>query len=94
MQNPTVCLCAAADQSEIAVKVEAGSKCGAVESVGGKRVGCTNSVSSKAGSRRVLKGSKPMMLCQDHADRMRGHNVCPFCSEFCAHVSFPYTKSC
>ncbi len=98
--QPCVCACALPDEELDEASVGAlhgvgdgegpSTRCQAVESVGAKRVGCTNLVEGrKPRQRRVAaeKGGKTMLLCQDHAQRLRGHHVCPYCMEFCAHVS-------
>lgn len=60
--------------------------CQAVDSVGGKLVGCCLVASRK----RFYRPSKKipfMILCDSHRDRIRKHFCCPGCGLFCTQVS-------
>ena len=59
--------------------------CQAVDSVGGKLVGCCLT----ANKRRFYRPSKKipfMILCDSHRDRIRKHFCCPGCGLFCTQV--------
>jgi len=59
--------------------------CQAVDSVGGKLVGCCLTASK----RRFYRPSKKipfMILCDSHRDRIRKHFCCPGCGLFCTQV--------
>ena len=77
----TKCMCNAAPLAE-----EGGDVCGAVEIVGGHRVGCKNKVSK----RNMVRTSRaahtvPIVLCDLHRRRLASHAACPLCGEFCSH---------
>ena len=60
--------------------------CQAVDSVGGKLVGCCLAANRK----RFYRPSKKipfMILCDSHRDRIRKHFCCPGCGLFCTQVS-------
>jgi hypothetical protein len=60
--------------------------CQAVDSVGGKMVGCCLVASRK----RFYRPSKKipfMILCDSHRDRIRKHFCCPGCGLFCTQVN-------
>ena len=61
--------------------------CQAVDSVGGKMVGCC----LVANRKRFYRPSKKipfMILCDSHRDRIRKHFCCPGCGLFCTQVNF------
>ena len=61
--------------------------CQAVDSVGGKQVGCC----LVAVRKRFYRPSKKiafMILCESHRDRIRKHFCCPGCGLFCTQVRF------
>lgn len=61
--------------------------CQAVDSVGGKQVGCCLVAQRKRfyrPSRRIAF----MILCDSHRDRIRKHFCCPGCGLFCTQVIF------
>lgn len=61
--------------------------CQAVDSVGGKLVGCCLVASRK----RFYRPSKKipfMILCDSHRDRIRKHFCCPGCGLFCTQASY------
>ncbi|CAB4055891.1 EHMT [Lepeophtheirus salmonis] len=64
-----------------------GTICRAIESVGGSRVGCKNQIQSfnqlRADTRLPRK-----VFCEIHTERLRAHQVCGFCGEFCSHGMF------
>ena len=77
----TKCLCNAAPLAE-----EGGDVCGAVEIVGGHRVGCKNKVTNRTMVRTSrAPHSIPIVLCEFHRRRLASHAVCPLCGEFCSH---------
>lgn len=66
--------------------------CQAVDSVGGKLVGCCLTASKK----RLYRPSKKvpfMNLCDSHRDRIRKHFCCPGCGLFCTQGAFLQCKS-
>ena len=79
--GPSRCLCLTAPLAE-----EGGEVCGAVELLGGHRVGCRNRVTR----REMVRTSSaahcvPIVLCELHRRRLSSHAVCPLCGEFCSH---------
>jgi len=65
--------------------------CQAVDSVGGKLVGCCLTASK----RRFYRPSKKipfMILCDSHRDRIRKHFCCPGCGLFCTQGTFLQCK--
>lgn len=59
--------------------------CQAVDSVGGKPIGCCLVASGK----RFYRPSKKiqfMFLCESHRERIRKHLCCPGCGNFCTQV--------
>lgn len=89
MQAPLVCKCATPREDLAAVdKPTKGNNtlCQGVECVGDKRVGCKNRVEEFRG-RRARESNRALLLCSTHIDRIKTHHMCPFCGDFCAHVS-------
>ena len=70
--------------------------CQAMETVGISRVGCKNMVSDKS-TRRPSAKVPAKMYCDLHIQRLKGHNCCAVCGDFCAHGVFlmcrPFTKA-
>ena len=70
--------------------------CQAMETVGISRVGCKNMVSDKS-TRRPSEKVPAKMYCDLHIQRLKGHNCCAVCGDFCAHGVFlmcrPFTKA-
>ena len=88
-----VCDC---DQEEIDLKpanrkLGVTYNCQAVESVGGSRVGCRNKVIDFRYRQTGLKANQKL-LCDKHIKRLKAHQACVFCGEFCAHVSCILTE--
>eukprot|EP00096_Caligus_rogercresseyi_P001210 TRINITY_DN1190_c0_g1_i3.p1 TRINITY_DN1190_c0_g1~~TRINITY_DN1190_c0_g1_i3.p1 ORF type:complete len:1358 (-),score=455.16 TRINITY_DN1190_c0_g1_i3:220-4293(-) len=61
--------------------------CRAIESVGGSRVGCKNPVQSYNQLRPDGKLPRKV-FCEIHTERLRAHQACGFCGEFCSHGMF------
>jgi len=75
------CICNAAPLAE-----EGGEVCGAVEVVGGHRVGCRNKVVRREMVRSCRQPhALPMAMCELHRRRLASHAACPLCGEFCSH---------
>ena len=87
--QPLICACGRTDEeitAEAARKPGApASLCQAVETVGGHRVGCKNRVQDMKLRKSAAKG-RGNVLCAAHVQRLRAHNACAFCGDFCAHV--------
>ena len=89
--QPLICECARTDQeitAEATKKPGVSHLCQAVETVGGHRVGCKNKAQDLKLRKSASKG-KGKVLCAAHIQRLRGHNACAFCGDFCAHVRTP-----
>jgi euchromatic histone-lysine N-methyltransferase len=75
------CLC-----SEAPLLEQGGEVCGAVEVVGGHRVGCRNKVVRRGLIRTCRQlTSLPVVMCELHRRRFTNHAACPLCGEFCTH---------
>ena len=86
--QPLICQCASNDEqitAEAVKKPGVANLCQAVETVGGHRVGCKNKAQDSKLRKSVTEG-KGRVLCSAHIQRLREHNACAFCGDFCAHV--------
>lgn len=85
------CICECnKDASEAAVltkKPGVTYNCQAIETVGGSRVGCHNKISDFCQRRSSTKLSQ-QLFCNEHIQRLKAHQSCAFCGEFCAHGLF------
>lgn len=80
-----VCACIESRPPIATVPPAATLYCQAVDSVGGKLVGCC----LVANRKRFYRPSKKipfMILCDSHRDRIRKHFCCPGCGLFCTQV--------
>ena len=73
-------------------------QCQAVESVGVSRIACKNKVSTSDGGRRRASSKLPFkVFCDLHVQRLKAHQACAHCGDFCAHGVFfmcrPFTKA-
>jgi len=88
--QPAVCICECEHEDHLLEDVPrkhgVATICQAIDSVGGKRVGCSNKVVDFKFRRAVPSGQK-MLLCPEHIRRFHAHNLCPLSNEFCTHVS-------
>ena len=72
-------------------------ECEAIETVGASRIACKNQVTDKQSKRRSSENLNPASFCDEHIQRLKSHQACAFCGEFCAHGAFlmcrPFAKA-
>ena len=82
-----LCECANNDLSTLPKKVAKIQNCQAVESVGVSRVGCRNKVTEYYMRRSGLNVTR-QVYCPTHIERLKSHQACAFCGDFCSHGMF------
>ncbi len=85
-KNTYACSCVESRPPVAIVPPAATLYCQAVDSVGGKLVGCCL-VANRKRFYRPSKKIQFMILCDSHRDRIRKHFCCPGCGLFCTQVS-------
>lgn len=78
--------------------IESVIECQAIESVGVSRIACKNKVVlAETKKMRVNNKLTPSWLCSTHIQRLKAHQACGICGEFCAHGVFlmcrPFTRA-
>lgn len=86
------CCCVESRSPVATVPPSATLYCQAVDSVGGKQVGCCL-VANRKKFYRPSKKIPFMILCESHHDRIRKHLCCPGCGLFCTQVGSSMTQS-
>ena len=82
-----VCECANTDVTTLPKKMAPTQYCQAIETVGVSRVGCRNKVTEFY--TRCSGPQLPRQLyCSIHIERLKNHQACAFCGEFCSHGMF------
>jgi len=90
-QKPCVCFCDEPDEnlkpasSDLQKKVVT---CQAIESVGGAKIGCRNKVTDFRLRRTSINSPTGRLLCDEHIQRLKAHQACVFCGQFCAYGIF------
>ena len=82
-----VCECANDDISTLPKKMAPTQYCQAIETVGVSRVGCRNKVTDFH-TRRSGTNLPRQLYCNIHIERLKNHQACAFCGEFCSHGMF------
>ena len=82
-----VCECSNSDLSTMPKKLAPTKFCQAIETVGASRVGCRNKV-TEFHTRRSGTNLTRQLYCSTHVERLKSHQVCAFCGEFCSHGMF------
>ena len=91
-----VCECANDDINTLPKKQASTQYCQAIETVGVSRVGCRNKITDfhtrRSGTKLIRQ-----VYCPVHLERLKTHQACAFCGEFCAHGMFllcrPHSKA-
>ena len=91
-----VCECANSDTNTLAKKQAPTQYCQAIETVGISRVGCRNKVTDFY-TRRSGPNLTRQLYCTVHIERLKTHQACAICGEFCSHGIFllcrPHSKA-
>ena len=82
-----VCECANTDIATLPKKMAPTQYCQAIETVGASRVGCRNKVTDFH-TRRSGTHLPRQLYCSIHIERLKNHQACAFCGEFCSHGMF------
>jgi euchromatic histone-lysine N-methyltransferase len=98
--QPCICDCTKILDDSITKDIkstESTEECRAIETVGGSRVGCCNKIQNSGSFWRASENIEPAQFCESHISRLKSHQCCGFCGEFCAHGIFlmcrPFTKA-